>query len=182
MSFELSFQRSFDASFRRSFAASDVRSDALSFEMSDARSDEASFGMSDGRSYEVSFRVSVLRCFPANSETSFLASFQRSHPRNCRVPNVECRLRTRPLLKGALRTPSASLRAGSGTSGVTLHPICVHPCWPQRPLSDSARDRGIELRLGSGDWCTADGDRKTLSFEGRGKGVRVGSTACSRFS
>jgi hypothetical protein len=64
VSFELSFQESFDASFR------------LSFEVSYARSDDASFEMSDGRSYEVSFRVSVLRCFPANSEASFLASFQ----------------------------------------------------------------------------------------------------------
>jgi len=46
--------------------------------MSDARSDEASFEMSDGRSYEVSSRVSFLLCSPANSEASFLASFQRS--------------------------------------------------------------------------------------------------------
>jgi hypothetical protein len=78
MSFELSFHRSSDASLRQSFEASDVRSDALSFETSDARSDAASTEMSDGRSDEVSFRVSVPRCLPANSEASFLASFQRS--------------------------------------------------------------------------------------------------------
>ena len=77
MSFELSFQKSFDASFRLSFEASDARSNALNFETSDARSDVKSNEMSNGRSDEVSFRVSVLRCLPANSETSFLASFQR---------------------------------------------------------------------------------------------------------
>jgi len=85
MSFELSFQRSFDASFRRDFEASDVRSNALSFETSDVRSDVTSIEMSDGRSDEVSFRVSVLPCFPANSETSFLTSFQGCfHARLCR--------------------------------------------------------------------------------------------------
>jgi hypothetical protein len=109
MSFELSFQRSFDASFRLNFAASHVRSDALSFEMSNARSDEASFEMSDGRSSEVSFRVCFLRYFPANSETSYPASFQGSFQRKHRFPIVEFRLRARPLLK----------------AGVTLRTVCV---------------------------------------------------------
>ena len=77
-SYELSFQRSFDASFRLSFEASDERSDALSFEMSDARSDEASFEVSYGMSDEVSSRVCFPRYFPANSVTSFPASFQGS--------------------------------------------------------------------------------------------------------
>jgi hypothetical protein len=104
----LSFQRSFDASFRLSFEASDERSNALSFEMSDALSDEASFGMSDERSYEVSFRVCFLRYFPANSETSFLASFQDSFQRNLRLP-----------IEG--ETPAiASLRQGDTTSSVDL--------------------------------------------------------------
>jgi hypothetical protein len=78
MSFEFSFPTSFDASFRLSFEASDERSAAPSFEMSNARSDEASFEMSDGRSSEASFRVCFLRYFPANSETSFMASSRRS--------------------------------------------------------------------------------------------------------
>jgi hypothetical protein len=85
----LSFQTSFAASFRLSFEASGVRSDALSFEMSNARSDEASFEMSDGRSDEVSFQVSILLCSPANSEASFLASFQGRFQRNLRLPIVE---------------------------------------------------------------------------------------------
>jgi hypothetical protein len=78
MSFELSFQKSFDASLRWSSEASDVRSNALNLETSDARSDVKSNEMSDGRSDEVSLRISVLRYFPANSETSFLASFEGS--------------------------------------------------------------------------------------------------------
>jgi hypothetical protein len=76
MSFELSFQMSLDVSLRRSFEASDVTSGALSFETSDARSEVASIEMGDGKSDEVSFRMSILWCFPASSETSFLASFR----------------------------------------------------------------------------------------------------------
>jgi len=79
MSFELSFQKSFDASFRLSFEVSDVRSNALSDETSDARSDVTSIEMSDGRSNVVCLPVGVLRCCPANSETSFLTSFQGSN-------------------------------------------------------------------------------------------------------
>ena len=78
--FEGSFEKSFDASFRPSFAASDARSNALSFETSDARCDVTSFELSNGRCYEVRFRVCILRYFPANSEASFLASFQGSFP------------------------------------------------------------------------------------------------------
>ena len=61
-----------------SFEESDVRNDALNLETSDARSDATSIEMSDGRSDEVSLRVSLLRYLAANSETSFLASFQGS--------------------------------------------------------------------------------------------------------
>jgi len=89
MSFELSFQKSFDASFRRSFEASDVRSDALSFETSEERSDVTSTEISAGGSDEVSFRVSVLRCIPANSETSFLTSFQGSLLLSLRASTVD---------------------------------------------------------------------------------------------
>ena len=62
----------------RSFEAGDVRSDTLTLETSDARRDVKSIEVSDGRSGEVSLRASVLRYFPANSETSFLMSFQGS--------------------------------------------------------------------------------------------------------
>ena len=70
---------SFDASFRRSFESSDERSNALSFETSDARSNVTSFEMSDGMCSQTSSQVSSLRYFPANSETSFLASFGESN-------------------------------------------------------------------------------------------------------
>jgi len=78
MNFELSVETSFDACLRPSFELSDVRSDALRFEVSAARSDVKSNELSDGRSDGVSLRASVLRRFPANSETSFMASLQGS--------------------------------------------------------------------------------------------------------